>query len=62
MMGGTTVMMKKSTLILCSLCLGFSMTACEQKKEVKKAHSDFFYCDGKSKEKIYQYKSFLQYK
>lgn len=35
-MGGTTVMMKKSTLILCSLCLGFSMTACEQKKEVKK--------------------------
>lgn len=36
MMGGTTVMMKKSTLILCSLCLGFSMTACEQKKEVKK--------------------------
>ena len=26
------------------------MTACEQKKEVK-AHSDFFYCDGKSKEK-----------
>ncbi|MDA2237574.1 hypothetical protein PDN14_03575 [Bacillus cereus group sp. Bc222] len=29
-------MMKKSTLILCSLCLGFSMTACEQKKEVKK--------------------------
>ncbi len=36
MMGGTTVMMKKSTIILCSLCLGFSMTACEQKKEVKK--------------------------
>lgn len=36
MMGGTTVMMKKSTLIVCSLCLGFSMTACEQKKEVKK--------------------------
>lgn len=36
MMGGTTVMMKKSALILCSLCLGFSMTACEQKKEVKK--------------------------
>ncbi len=35
-MGGTTVMMKKSTIILCSLCLGFSMTACEQKKEVKK--------------------------
>lgn len=34
-MGGTTVMMKKSTLILCSLCLGFSMTACEQRKEVK---------------------------
>lgn len=32
-MGGTTVMMKKSTIILCSLCLGFSMTACEQKKE-----------------------------
>ncbi|AJG96279.1 hypothetical protein CN324_08785 [Bacillus anthracis] len=29
-------MMKKSTIILCSLCLGFSMTACEQKKEVKK--------------------------
>ncbi|MED0875999.1 hypothetical protein [Bacillus mobilis] len=29
-------MMKKSTLIVCSLCLGFSMTACEQKKEVKK--------------------------
>ncbi len=36
MMGGTTVMMKKSALIVCSLCLGFSMTACEQKKEVKK--------------------------
>ncbi len=35
-MGGTTVMMKKSTIILWSLCLGFSMTACEQKKEVKK--------------------------
>ena len=35
-MGGTTVIMKKSTIILCSLCLGFSMTACEQKKEVKK--------------------------
>ncbi len=35
-MGGTTVMMKKSTLIVYSLCLGFSMTACEQKKEVKK--------------------------
>ncbi len=35
-MGGTTVMMKKSTIIVCSLCLGFSMTACEQKKEVKK--------------------------
>ncbi|WP_263704285.1 hypothetical protein [Bacillus thuringiensis] len=29
-------MMKKSKIILCSLCLGFSMTACEQKKEVKK--------------------------
>ncbi|MGW8752277.1 hypothetical protein [Bacillus wiedmannii] len=29
-------MMKKSALIVCSLCLGFSMTACEQKKEVKK--------------------------
>ncbi|TPV42273.1 hypothetical protein [Bacillus dicomae] len=29
-------MMKKSTIILYSLCLGFSMTACEQKKEVKK--------------------------
>ncbi|TKI03154.1 hypothetical protein FC696_23415, partial [Bacillus wiedmannii] len=36
MVGGTTVMMKKSALIVCSLCLGFSMTACEQKKEVKK--------------------------
>lgn len=36
MMGGTTVMMKKSACILFSLCLGFSMTACEQKKEVKK--------------------------
>lgn len=35
-MGGTTVMMKKSTIIVCSLCLGFSMTACEQKKEIKK--------------------------
>ena len=35
MMGGTTVMMKKSALIVCSLCLGFSMTACEQRKEVK---------------------------
>ncbi|MED0960669.1 hypothetical protein [Bacillus paramycoides] len=29
-------MMKKSTLIFCSLYIGFSMTACEQKKEVKK--------------------------
>ncbi|CAM3941625.1 hypothetical protein BAQ48_19235 [Bacillus luti] len=28
-------MMKKSALILCSLCLSFSMTACEQTKEVK---------------------------
>ncbi|WP_430476880.1 hypothetical protein [Bacillus cereus] len=36
MMGGTTVMMKKSAFIVCSLCLSFSMTACEQKKEVKK--------------------------
>ncbi|MBE5106568.1 hypothetical protein IGI01_15110 [Bacillus thuringiensis] len=36
MIGGTTVMMKKSAFILCSLCLSFSMTACEQKKEVKK--------------------------
>lgn len=36
MMGGTTVMMKKSAFIVWSLCLGFSMTACEQKKEVKK--------------------------
>lgn len=35
-MGGTTVMMKKGALIFFSLCLGFSMTACEQKKEVKK--------------------------
>ena len=35
-MGGTTVMMKKSIIILYSLCLVFSMTACEQKKEVKK--------------------------
>lgn len=34
-MGGTTVMMKKSAFILCSLCLSFSMTACEQTKEVK---------------------------
>ena len=33
-MGGTTVMMK-SACILFSLCLGFSMTACEQRKEVK---------------------------
>ncbi|MED4683718.1 hypothetical protein P9452_08465 [Bacillus mycoides] len=29
-------MMKKSALILGSLCIGFSMTACDQKKEVKK--------------------------
>ena len=29
-------MMKKSAFIMCSLCLSFSMTACEQKKEVKK--------------------------
>ncbi|EEL87553.1 hypothetical protein bcere0029_25630 [Bacillus cereus AH1272] len=36
MMGGTTVMMKKSAFILCGLCLSFSVTACEQKKEVKK--------------------------
>ncbi|MDF9558234.1 DUF3862 domain-containing protein [Bacillus tropicus] len=28
-------MMKKSAFILCSLCLSFSMTACEQTKEVK---------------------------
>ncbi|MDH4421685.1 MULTISPECIES: hypothetical protein [Bacillus] len=28
-------MMKKSACILCSLCLSFSMTACEQTKEVK---------------------------
>ncbi|EEM41616.1 hypothetical protein bthur0004_25120 [Bacillus thuringiensis serovar sotto str. T04001] len=35
MMGGTTVMMKKSACILFSFCLGFSMTACEQRKEVK---------------------------
>ncbi|AFU13366.1 hypothetical protein bcere0017_25540 [Bacillus cereus Rock1-3] len=35
-MGGTTVMMKKSAFILCGFCLSFSMTACEQKKEVKK--------------------------
>ena len=31
MMGGTTVMMK-SACILFSFCLGFSMTACEQKR------------------------------
>ncbi|WP_141532239.1 hypothetical protein [Bacillus cereus] len=36
MVGGTTVMMKKSAFILCSLCLSFSMTACEQKKKMKK--------------------------
>ncbi|MBJ8105473.1 MULTISPECIES: hypothetical protein [Bacillus cereus group] len=36
MRGGTTVMMKKSALILGSLCICFSMTACDQKKEVKK--------------------------
>ncbi len=38
MMGGTTVMMKKSTLILCSFMLRSraARTACEQKKEVKK--------------------------
>ncbi|MCW9132403.1 hypothetical protein OF830_15910 [Bacillus paramycoides] len=29
-------MMKKSAFILCSLCIGFSMAACDQKKEVKK--------------------------
>ncbi|GLV64348.1 lipoprotein [Bacillus mycoides] len=29
-------MMKKSVLILGSLCICFSMTACDQKKEVKK--------------------------
>ncbi|PFL24524.1 hypothetical protein COJ07_02505 [Bacillus cereus] len=29
-------MMKKSAFILCGLCLSFSVTACEQKKEVKK--------------------------
>ncbi|PEX82652.1 hypothetical protein CN450_21475 [Bacillus cereus] len=29
-------MMKKSAFILCSLCLSFSMTACEQKKKMKK--------------------------
>ncbi|PFL02723.1 hypothetical protein [Bacillus thuringiensis] len=28
-------MMKKSACILFSLCLGFSMTACEKRKEVK---------------------------
>ncbi|HDR4560047.1 DUF3862 domain-containing protein [Bacillus cereus] len=28
-------MMKKSAFLLCSLCLSFSMTACEQTKEVK---------------------------
>ncbi|HDR7635210.1 MULTISPECIES: hypothetical protein [Bacillus] len=29
-------MIKKSALILGSVCIGFSMTACDQRKEVKK--------------------------
>ncbi|KFM98839.1 hypothetical protein D0U04_20320 [Bacillus clarus] len=29
-------MKNKSAFILCSLCISFSMTACDQKKEIKK--------------------------
>ncbi len=38
------------------------MTACEQKKEVKKQTATSSTVMENQKERIYQYKSFLQYK